>query len=178
MQAGQTLIGLKSSGPHSNGYSLIRKVLELRDIVPDQGLLDQLMQPTRIYVKAILALLEEVNVSAMSHITGGGLLENLPRMFGNPSLEALIELDSWETPEVFSWLQQAGNISSVEMLKTFNCGLGFVACIPANQTQRSLDLLSEQGEQAFVLGEVVTADTTTPTTSQLLLRSDASFAFG
>ena len=178
MRAGHTLIGLKSSGPHSNGYSLIRKVLELRDIAPDQALLNQLMQPTRIYAKAILALLEEVDVSAMSHITGGGLLENLPRMFNNNSLGALVELDSWETPEVFSWLQQAGNISLVEMLKTFNCGLGFVICVPANQAQHSLDLLLEQDEQAFVLGEIVNADATAPTTSQLLLRSDASFTFG
>lgn len=178
MRSGQSLIALKSSGPHSNGFSLIRKVLDLPQVTLNQTLLNQLMQPTRIYVKSVLALLDKIDVSAMSHITGGGLLENLPRMFTDSSLAALIELDSWKMPDVFNWLQQAGNISSVEMLKTFNCGLGFIICIPEHQTQRALDILADQGEQAFVVGKVVKADNSTLTASQLLLRSDASFNFG
>ncbi len=178
MRAGQTIIGLKSSGPHSNGYSLIRKILELRDIKPDASLLEQLMQPTRIYVKAILGLIDVLDISAMSHITGGGILENLPRMFADRSLAALINLDSWNTPDIFSWLQQAGNISAVEMLKTFNCGIGYVLCIPETQAQVCIERLAQFDEHAIVLGQIVEAGTVTPTTSQLLLGGDASFSFG
>ncbi|MBV1905111.1 MAG: phosphoribosylformylglycinamidine cyclo-ligase [Pseudomonadales bacterium] len=177
MCAGQTLIGIKSSGPHSNGYSLIRKVLDRQAGPPDAALLDQLMQPTRIYVRAILNLLDTVSVTAMSHITGGGLLENLPRMFSDKSLAALIDLNSWEVPEIFNWLQQAGNISTEEMFKTFNCGIGFVICIPEQDTRKTLDLLQHEGEQAIVLGVVIKADGAEPGQSQLLLNGDASFQF-
>ena len=178
MRAGQTLVGIKSSGPHSNGYSLIRKVLELRDKALDTALLEELMQPTRIYAQAILSLLESVDIAAMSHITGGGLLENLPRMFVDKSLAAMIELDNWSQPEIFSWLQQAGNISTVEMFKTFNCGIGFVVCIPEADTQQTLEILQGSGEQAFVLGQIVSAEGAQPETSQLLLNGNASYLFG
>ncbi|MEP7084440.1 MAG: phosphoribosylformylglycinamidine cyclo-ligase, partial [Betaproteobacteria bacterium] len=133
-RAGDVLLGLASSGPHSNGFSLIRRILEvtgadLRTPLPlsaDGGSLgEHLLRPTRIYVKPVLALLRSVAVHAMAHITGGGLLENVHRMFA-PNLVAAIDLACWPRPAIFSWLQHAGAVDEQEMLRTFNCGIGMV----------------------------------------------------
>ena len=156
---GDVLIGLASTGPHSNGYSLIRRVIDDAELEPDATLLDQLMAPTRIYAKNVLALMTEVEVRGMAHITGGGLLENLPRMFDTQTLAARLDIDSWQRPEVFSWLQQAGNVSEREMLRTFNCGIGYVLCLPAAAAQQAVQRLSALGEQAVMIGEMVPATT-------------------
>ena len=115
------------------------------------------MAPTRIYAKSVLALMSEVEVRGMAHITGGGILENLPRMFDSTTLAARLDLDAWQRPEVFSWLQQAGNVPEREMLRTFNCGIGYVLCLSAPAAQQALQRLTELGEHATVIGEMVAA---------------------
>ncbi|WP_444888345.1 phosphoribosylformylglycinamidine cyclo-ligase [Microbulbifer sp. JMSA008] len=158
VKSGDVLIGLASSGPHSNGYSLIRKVLEVSDADLQQEcgsetLAKALMAPTRIYVKNLLQLMKSVQVNALSHITGGGLLENLPRVLPEGCL-ARVDVTSWEMPEVFRWLQQAGNIDAREMYRTFNCGVGMVICVPAEQADQALQTLKQAGEDAFVVGKI------------------------
>jgi phosphoribosylformylglycinamidine cyclo-ligase len=158
VQAGDVLIGLAASGPHSNGYSLIRKIIEVSGASVDtlldgKPLLDWLMAPTHIYVKSLLALLEQVEVHSLCHITGGGLPENLPRMLPDNTV-ARIDSNSWQWPAVFSWLQEKGNVETSEMYRTFNCGVGMVICIPASQVGQCLDLLQAQGETAWVLGNI------------------------
>ena len=165
VKAGDCIIGLSSSGFHSNGYSLIRKVITasgadihatLGDNQSDQGrasIAKSLMQPTRIYVKSLLRLLDEVTVNALAHITGGGLTENIPRSLPNNTMAA-IDNSSWQRPEIFNWLQTNGNIAEDEMLRTFNCGVGMVAIVPASEQQAALDSLKASGEQAIVIGEV------------------------
>ena len=156
LQQGNALIGLASTGPHSNGYSLIRRVIEDSGTELSDTLLDQLIAPTRIYARSILALRGRVEVLGMSHITGGGLLENLPRMWGDrDDLAALLDMDAWSRPDVFSWLQQSGNIDEQEMLRTFNCGCGFVVCVPATAAESALEVLREQGEDASLIGHLV-----------------------
>lgn len=155
---GDTIIGLPSSGPHSNGYSLIRKVLESSQLVPDDTLLDELLAPTRIYVKQVRKLLDSVDVSGMVHITGGGFYENIPRIFRDDGIAALIDVNSWQRPSVFSWLQQAGNISEQEMLTTFNCGIGLLLILPSENTANALEVLRDQGEAPVVIGSIVSAD--------------------
>jgi len=159
LAAGDVLIGLASSGPHSNGYSLIRRVLEDARIERDAGLIDTLMAPTRIYAKSVLGLLAEQPVHGMAHITGGGIVENLPRMFTDGSLQALIDMDAWQRPDVFAWLQQAGNIAEDEMLRTFNCGIGFILAVPAAAADAALANLRAAGENASVIGRLVRAGT-------------------
>jgi phosphoribosylformylglycinamidine cyclo-ligase len=156
--AGDTIIGLPSSGPHSNGYSLIRKVIERQDMIPNDDLLDDLLAPTRIYVKSVRHLLEQVDVHGMVHITGGGFFENIPRVFSDPNHGALLDLDSWQQPEVFSWLQQAGNISNDEMMSTFNCGLGMLLLVAEADVEQTLQTLKEQGEHPVTVGLVVEGD--------------------
>ncbi|WP_422134485.1 phosphoribosylformylglycinamidine cyclo-ligase [Endozoicomonas sp. ALD040] len=156
--AGDALIGLKSSGPHSNGYSLIRKVLEvsqsdLSSEVDGKPLTEALMAPTRIYVKPLLQLQKELPVHAMAHITGGGLTENLPRVIPEGCV-AVINTKSWEIPEVFKHLQQAGNIAQSEMYLTFNCGVGMVVCVPQLQAEQAVARLNELGEEAFIIGHM------------------------
>ncbi|WOG26140.1 phosphoribosylformylglycinamidine cyclo-ligase [Endozoicomonas sp. 8E] len=156
--AGDVLIGLKSSGPHSNGYSLIRKVLEvsqadLTSEVDGKPLAEALMAPTRIYVKPLLQLQKEVPVHAMAHITGGGLTENLPRVIPDGCV-AVINTKSWEIPEVFKRLQQAGNIAQSEMYLTFNCGVGMIVCVPREQSEQAVARLNELGEEAFIIGHM------------------------
>ncbi|WP_444916381.1 phosphoribosylformylglycinamidine cyclo-ligase [Microbulbifer sp. JMSA003] len=158
VKAGDVLIGLASSGPHSNGYSLIRKVLEVSgaDLQQDIGgetLAKALMAPTRIYVKNLLQLMKTFQVNALSHITGGGLLENLPRVLPE-GCSARIDVTSWEMPPVFNWLRDAGNIDSREMYRTFNCGVGMVICVPAEQSEPALSALKQMGEDAFVVGTI------------------------
>ena len=155
LEAGDRLIGLASSGPHSNGYSLIRKIIENTGSPLSGSLLEELMAPTRIYAKAILALQESLSIKGMCHITGGGLLENLPRMFEGSGLQALIDLDSWQRPDVFSWLQQAGNVDETEMQRTFNLGLGFVVAVAAADAENAVARLQDNGETAFVIGTMV-----------------------
>jgi phosphoribosylformylglycinamidine cyclo-ligase len=150
VQAGDALIGLASSGPHSNGYSLIRKILE-----PDvnKNIINSLLKPTRIYVKPLLELISQVPVHALAHITGGGLLENIPRVLPAGCC-ANINSKSWSRPAIFDWLQDQGNITDTEMYRTFNCGIGMVICIPANQTNKALNLLTELGETAWHIGNI------------------------
>lgn len=155
---GDSLIGLSSSGPHSNGYSLIRKIIEVSGASLDQSfgestLGETLLEPTKIYVKTIAALAESVDIHALAHITGGGITENLPRVLPE-SAQAQINSDAWTRPEIFNWLQEKGGVTDAEMLRTFNCGIGMILCVSAEQTQQALQLLNEGSEQAFLLGRI------------------------
>jgi phosphoribosylformylglycinamidine cyclo-ligase len=157
VQPGDTLLALASSGPHSNGFSLVRRILEQADNldvkVDNKPLLDALLTPTRIYVKALLALLEQVPIHAMAHITGGGLPENLPRVLPDGVL-AHIDTTSWKWPEVFQWLQREGQVENAEMYRTFNCGVGMVLVVPRTQADKTLSLLADLGETAWRLGDI------------------------
>ncbi|MDD7805999.1 MAG: phosphoribosylformylglycinamidine cyclo-ligase [Endozoicomonas sp. (ex Botrylloides leachii)] len=155
---GDKLIGLKSNGPHANGYSLIRKVLEVTDQsltkkLTDKSLAELLLAPTRIYVSSILQLQKEIPIHAMAHITGGGLLENIPRVLPKGS-QAVIDTKSWEIPTIFKWLETSGNIAIDELYRTFNCGVGMVLCIPAQQATAALQRLIDLGEDALIIGEI------------------------
>ncbi len=156
---GDKLIGLASSGPHSNGYSLIRKIIEhsqssLSDAFGDKTLGEALLEPTHIYVKSLLALLDRVPVHALAHITGGGLTENLPRVLPEGT-QANIDLSSWVFPDIFVWLQEQGNVALADMLTTFNCGIGMIVCVAPEDEQATLAALKDLGETAYVLGELV-----------------------
>jgi phosphoribosylformylglycinamidine cyclo-ligase len=162
VQAGDKLIALASSGPHSNGYSLIRKIvarsgLAWTDKVNGKPLGETLLTPTRIYVKPLLELLKTVPVHAMAHITGGGITENLPRVLPN-GLNANVQLSAWQLPEIFVWLQQQGNVELADMLVTFNCGIGMIVCVAADDETATLEILKQQGETAFSIGEIVAGD--------------------
>ncbi len=166
VQAGDTLIGLASSGPHSNGYSLIRKILEvsqtdLTHTFAGHTLGEHLLAPTRIYVKSLLQLHKNINIHALSHITGGGLLENLPRVLPD-HVNAIIETDSWQRPAIFDWLQQNGNVSDEEMYRTFNNGIGMVVCVAEADVEQTLSLLTRAGESAMVIGRIEAAEQTHP----------------
>lgn len=155
---GDTLLGITSSGPHSNGYSLVRKIIEVSKAdlaMPMAGrtLGEALLEPTRIYVKPLLELMKQSPVNALSHITGGGLLENIPRVLpGNA--KAVIDCNSWELPEVFQWLQNEGNVVDREMYRTFNCGVGMVVAVPQETADKAIEILRAQGEEAFVIGHI------------------------
>jgi phosphoribosylformylglycinamidine cyclo-ligase len=172
--AGHVLIGLHSSGAHSNGYSLIRRILADQAQPPSGDLLESLLAPTRIYVRAVRAVLERIEIAGMAHITGGGLTENLPRMFTDDSIEALIDLDSWTRPALFGWLAQAGNVAEMEMLRTFNCGIGFVLCVAAADVAVALDTLQQAGEAACVIGTIVPGGARDPAPGQLLIARGGS----
>jgi phosphoribosylformylglycinamidine cyclo-ligase len=166
VREGDALIGLASSGPHSNGYSLIRKIIEvsgadLAAAFDGQTLGEALLTPTRIYVKSLLTLLEQVNVHALAHITGGGLLENLPRVMPEGT-RAVINRNSWQRPAVFDWLQEQGQVAEQEMYRTFNCGIGMVACVAAADVEYTLAVLADQGETASVIGHIQAGDSTEP----------------
>ena len=166
VRVGDVLLGLASSGPHSNGYSLIRKVLEvsgatLDQVVGDSNLGEALMAPTRIYVKSLLSLLEQVEVHAMAHITGGGLTENLPRVLPEHSC-AEIARDSWRQPAVFDWLRNAGGITDSEMLRTFNCGIGMVVCVPEDAAAPATRILESLGESVHRIGQISECDCAAP----------------
>ncbi|MCP5160250.1 MAG: phosphoribosylformylglycinamidine cyclo-ligase [Hahellaceae bacterium] len=159
---GDTIIALPSSGPHSNGYSLIRKILEvsgarLDEIVDGKSLGDALMEPTRIYVKPLLELIRNSEVRALAHITGGGLLENIPRVLPDDA-KAVINLNSWTMPGVFQWLQEKGNVQTREMYRTLNCGVGMVICVPADKAEDALALLQAAGESPWIIGHIAHAD--------------------
>ena len=149
---GDHIIGLGSSGPHSNGYSLIRKVLEKTTPTPKQ--LESLIEPTKIYVQSILSLINTLPVHAISHITGGGLLENIPRVLPG-HLAAKLESNSWIQPEIFKWIQNHGNIESSEMYRVLNCGVGMVVIIPKEFSDEVIKHLNACGEEAWLIGEVV-----------------------
>jgi phosphoribosylformylglycinamidine cyclo-ligase len=153
---------LPSSGPHSNGYSLIRKLLKNAKATPttklEGGLLyDALLTPTRIYVKPLLALAKAIPVHSFAHITGGGLTENIPRVVPE-GLEVMLSAQTWTQPPVFEWLQRAGSIPDDEMYRTFNCGIGMTVCVAAEHCERALKVLREHGEQPAVIGEVRRGD--------------------
>jgi phosphoribosylformylglycinamidine cyclo-ligase len=155
---GDVVLGLPSSGPHSNGFSLIRKILKLSDadISADlQGvsLIDRLMAPTRIYVKPLLKLIGEVPVHGLSHITGGGLVDNIPRVLPD-GLEVILERGSWRRDPVFEWLQQQGNIADTEMYRVFNCGIGMTVHVSAHDAQRAIGILRDAGQEALVIGSI------------------------
>lgn len=157
-RAGDVIIGLPSSGTHSNGYSLVRKLLassgaDGKTLLDGRLLYEQLLAPTRIYVKPVLALLAEVPVHGIAHITGGGPAGNIPRVLP-AGLEAVLDERSWPRPPVFDWLQRTGNIERDEMHRTFNCGLGMTVCVPAAEADRAVAVLRRSGEQAIRVGEV------------------------
>lgn len=163
---GDRLIGLASSGPHSNGYSLIRKIVEISEAdlntsLGETTLGEALLAPTRIYVKSLLQLFKQSKVNALAHITGGGLLENIPRVLPQ-NTKAVIDTTAWEVPPVFKWLQEQGQVDYLEMHRTFNCGVGMVICVPEAQAQTAVELLNQAGEQAFVIGEIAAATSETP----------------
>jgi len=159
---GNRLIGLASSGLHSNGYSLARKVilevmgLEINDEIPGLGktVAEELLTPTRIYVRSIMNLLRDFNVSGIAHITGGGLLENIPRVLPN-GCKAVVRKDAWQIPEIFQLIQRGGNIDEAEMFRTFNCGIGMVIIVPEREADDIMIRLSGLNETAFQIGEVV-----------------------
>jgi phosphoribosylformylglycinamidine cyclo-ligase len=158
VKPGDVLLGLASSGPHSNGYSLVRKILEVSraDIhMPFDGstLGEALLTPTRIYVKPVLKTLERYAIKAIAHITGGGLPENLPRVLP-PRTQAVLHWNSWRRPPVFDWLQQQGNVQAGEMQRTFNCGIGLVLCVAQEDADGVARLLTELGETVFRIGEI------------------------
>ena len=162
VQAGDVLVGLASSGPHSNGYSLIRKVLEtcgadLAQPFANSTLGEALLAPTRIYVKPLLPLLASIEIHALAHITGGGLPENLPRVLPTGT-QAVINADSWQRPAIFQWLQEQGRIPEAEMLRTFNCGVGMVLVLAQSDVEQALKILSSSGETAWVMGEIKSAE--------------------
>lgn len=161
VQSGDVLIGLAASGPHSNGYSLIRKILQVNDSDLSQPmgnttLGDALLEPTRIYVKSLLQLMQQVEIHALAHITGGGLPENLPRVLPE-GCKAVIDSDSWQLPAVFTWLQSQGGVTNSELLRTFNCGVGMVICVSEADAARTIESLNALGETAWRLGSIETA---------------------
>ena len=152
---GDQIIALGSSGPHSNGYSLIRKVLE--KTTPSSEQLEALLEPTRIYVKSILSLNKSHPIHAISHITGGGLLENIPRVLPK-NLAAKLDSNSWETPEIFNWIQDQGKIDTNEMYRVLNCGVGMIVIVPKESLDDSIKLLNSNGEDSWLIGEIVSSD--------------------
>lgn len=161
VQAGDQLIALASSGPHSNGFSLIRKILEVSGQNPETSLdgksvADHLLAPTRIYVKNVLALIKNQPVHALCHITGGGFWENIPRVLPE-NTKAVIQEASWQWPSIFNWLQQQGNVERYEMYRTFNCGVGMIVVVPAPYLESALTQLKDAGETAWHVGEIQTA---------------------
>ena len=155
--AGDIIIGMASSGPHSNGYSLIRKVLERAPDATVEGYpaREVLLAPTRIYVRPILSLLQHVEVRGLAHITGGGITENIPRILPD-GLGAEIDTSSWRPGPVFDFLQQHGNIETAEMRRTFNCGVGMVAVVAEAEADRAIEQLETSGETAWRIGRIVT----------------------
>ncbi|MGJ0623093.1 phosphoribosylformylglycinamidine cyclo-ligase [Xenorhabdus bovienii] len=166
VQVGDALIALASSGPHSNGYSLIRKILDVSQTHPEttelegKSLADHLLVPTRIYVKPVLELIEQFEIHAIAHLTGGGFWENIPRVLPE-NMQAKINASSWQWPAIFTWLQQAGNVSNHEMYRTFNCGVGMIIALPQSQAEQAVEWLNAAGENAWQIGTITEFDTNT-----------------
>ncbi len=159
-RTGDVVLGLPSSGPHSNGFSLIRKILQvagadLNTSLDGVSLVDRLMAPTRIYVKPVLRLIAELPVHGLSHITGGGLVENIPRVLPD-GLEVVLERKAWRREAVFDWLQRQGQVSDAEMYRVFNCGIGMTVHLAPGNADRAIGILREMGQEALVIGEVRT----------------------
>ncbi|HEJ8710489.1 TPA: phosphoribosylformylglycinamidine cyclo-ligase [Klebsiella michiganensis] len=160
---GDVLVALASSGPHSNGYSLVRKIIEVSGVDPQttdlngKPLADHLLAPTRIYVKSVLDLIANVDVHAIAHLTGGGFWENIPRVLPD-NTQAVIDESSWQWPDVFNWLQTAGNVSSHEMYRTFNCGVGMVIALPAEAADKAIAFLNDKGESSWKIGYIKASD--------------------
>ena len=157
-RAGDVVLGLPSSGPHSNGFSLIRKILqvskaELSQDLDGASLIDRLMTPTQIYVKPLLALMSQVSLHGLSHITGGGLVDNIPRVIPD-GLEVVLERKAWRREPVFEWLQQQGRVSDAEMYRVFNCGIGMTIQLGSDDVDKAVRLLRDAGQEALVIGEV------------------------
>jgi len=164
VKAGDVMIAIASSGPHSNGYSLVRKIIEVSNVditqpfaSQDRTLGDALLAPTKIYVKAIHDLLPKFDIHAMAHITGGGLLENIPRVLPE-NTQAIVDTDSWQLPPVFQWLQDNGNVEIKEMYRTFNCGVGMVLIVAAEDADNITERLNKNGDLAWQLGTVDEGD--------------------
>jgi phosphoribosylformylglycinamidine cyclo-ligase len=159
ISAGDALIGIASSGPHSNGYSLIRKVLEIAGDAQIDGrpAREALLAPTRIYVKSVLALMQKVPIKGLSHITGGGISENLPRVYP-ADVHAVVDRSTWQQGAVFDWLAQHGNIADEEMLRTFNCGIGMVVVVDNKDVDTALSTLLALGEDAWQIGRIDQGD--------------------
>lgn len=165
MVAGDVLIGMASSGPHSNGYSLIRKIVEISGLswsdpapfAEGQTLAEALLTPTKLYVKSILPLIKARSLKGLAHITGGGLTENTPRMLPD-HLSAEYDMSAWPRPAVFDWLQSTGGVAEPEMQRAFNCGIGMVLAVAPEQATRVLADLSASGEQAWVIGRLIAKD--------------------
>jgi phosphoribosylformylglycinamidine cyclo-ligase len=160
IQPGDVVLGLASSGAHSNGYSLLRKILQRANARPEQDfhgqpLGDVVMAPTHLYVKPVLAVLKDFGkqIKGLAHITGGGLLDNVPRIL-QPGLQARLHRDAWQMPKLFSWLQQQGGVADTEMYRVFNCGVGMVAVVPAAQAEAISQALRAQGETVYQIGEI------------------------
>ena len=157
------LIALGSSGPHSNGYSLVRKVIDVAGVNPATELLDNkplsehVLAPTKIYVKSVLALIKQADAHAIAHLTGGGFWENIPRVLPK-NTKAVIDEKSWKWPSVFNWLQEKGNIDTYEMYRTFNCGVGMVIALPQEQVDTALAILKQAGENAWLIGHIEHAE--------------------
>jgi len=158
VKAGDQLIGLASTGPHSNGYSLIRKVIDTYDIplntkIGDQVLADAVMAPTKIYVRSILSLMKSLPVHALAHITGGGIPGNLNRVLPN-ECHAVVNESAWQWPDVFSWMMDTANIDRDEMYRTFNCGVGMILVVSDENSEQAIQHLNDAGESAFLIGEI------------------------
>jgi phosphoribosylformylglycinamidine cyclo-ligase len=159
-RAGDVVLGLPSSGPHSNGFSLIRKILQIAGTDLDSPfdgatLVDRLMAPTRIYVKSLLRLIAELPVHGLAHITGGGLVENIPRVLPE-GLEVVLQRKSWRREAVFDWLQRQGQVADEEMYRVFNCGIGMTIHLAPGDADRAIGILRDAGQEALVIGEVRT----------------------
>jgi len=157
-RAGDVVLGLPSSGPHSNGFSLIRKILQVSaaDLEADLHgirLIDRLMAPTRIYVRPLLNLMREVSVHGVSHITGGGLVDNIPRVLPD-GLEVVLQRNSWRREVVFDWLQREGTIADAEMYRVFNCGIGMTVQVAASDADRAIGVLRAADQEALIIGDV------------------------
>ena len=170
IQSGDVVLGLASSGAHSNGYSLLRKVLSRAGARPDDGfegqpMADVVMAPTRLYVKPMLAAMAQFgpDIKGVAHITGGGLLENVPRILA-PGLQARIEQSAWSMPALFQWLQREGGIDPQEMYRVFNCGIGMVSVVPADKASAIRAFLEAHGETVYELGSIQAADADAPRT--------------
>ncbi len=158
VRPGDAVIGLASSGAHSNGYSLIRKLIAVTGAtgttqLDGRPLFDQLLAPTRIYVKPLLALMRALPIHALAHITGGGLTDNIPRVL-RPGLEVVLQRRCWPRSPIFDWLAQSGRIAEAEMYRTFNCGIGMIVIVAPERSAEAVALLERQGERALLLGEV------------------------
>jgi len=162
VRPGMAVVGLTSSGLHSNGYSLVRRILfdelKLSMDAPlpgtEHSIADELLQPTRIYVRPVLAVLEQVTVAGVAHITGGGLLENIPRVMPD-DLAVQVDMGSWGLPAIYRFLESQGQLSQTDLLRTFNCGVGMVLLVDSEQAEQTVSILAEHGQDAFVLGQVI-----------------------